>query len=339
MPLSKFLARICAIVVCLAAVLPAFAQDTIQSLYEAAKTEGKLVYWGSPDTRTAALLKDRFKAKYPGIEIDLFKIQPAPAIERIIEAASAGRAVVDVMDSQLAYLELLFDRKMVVSYPWVQNFQIDPTRVLFDGRALTLWHLDTPLAINTGLVKAGEIKSWDDLLDPKWRRKLIVEARGFSFAILALKWSETRAFDYLKSIMALNPIITKGGTATIEALSGGQGAVGIGAYAGIVEQFKDAGAPIDWVRVGPVPTAFGALLQLANAPHPNAARLWMHFMMSQEAHDAIYEGMGLDIVYGRNVGPLGAKYQASSLEVVPESFDLSKMKALIARAAAAIGSL
>ena len=300
----------------------ALAQDRLQALHEAARKEGKVVYWGSPDSRTARLLIDAFKRRFPGVDVEVFKIQSAAAIERIIAGAQSGRAEADVVDSILGYLPLLFDRGLAVSHPWTENFGIDPTRVLFDGKALTLWHLDSPVAVNTGVVKAGEVGSWADLLEPKWRGKLLVEARGFAFAILAQK-----------------PIITKGGTATIEALSAGQGSLAIGAYAGTVEQFRRDGAPVDWLRFGPVPAAYAVLLQLSNAPHPNAARLWSYFMMSKEAHDANYEGLGLDIVFGRDVGELGKKYVAANLEVVPETTDVARMQALVTRANTMISAL
>ena len=310
----------------------ALAQERLQALHEAARKEGKVVYWGSPDSRTARLLIDAFKRRFPGVDVEVFKIQSAAAIERIIAGAQSGRAEADVVDSILGYLPLLFDRGLAVSHPWTENFGIDPTRVLFDGKALTLWHLDSPVAVNTGVVKAGEVGSWADLLEPKWRGKLLVEARGFAFAILALKWGEQQTFDYLGKILAQKPIITKGGTATIEALSAGQGSLAIGAYAGTVEQFRRDGAPVDWLRFGPVPAAYAVLLQLSNAPHPNAARLWSYFMMSREAHDANYEGLGLDIVFGRDVGELGKKYVAANLEVVPETTDVARMQALVTRA-------
>ena len=310
----------------------ALAQESLQALHEAARKEGKVVYWGSPESQTARVLAERFRRRFPGIELELFKIQSAAAIERIIAGAQTGRADVDLVDSILGYLPMLFDRRLVASHPWTQAFGVDPTRVLFDGRALTLWHLDSPIAYNTDAVKAGELTRWEDLLDPKWRGKLLVEARGFPFAILALKWGEAQAFDFIARIKAQNPIITKGGTATIEALAGGQGMVAVGAYAGAVELAQRGGAPVDWMRIGPVPTAYAVLMQLANAPHPNAARLFAYFMTTKDAHDAIYDGQGLDLVFGRDVGELGRKYVEAKLEIVPESQDIANMQRLLSRA-------
>jgi iron(III) transport system substrate-binding protein len=341
--LSTISAAIGAIVgVALAAgvtVKPAHAQDTERAIYEAAKKEGKLVYWGSPDNKTARALTDRFNQLYPGIQVEIFKIQPAPAIERIITAANAGRHEVDIVDSQLGYVKLLLDRGMLQAYPWEKNLGIDPERILYDNKAIVGWHLDTPLAYNTNLVKAGELKSWDDALNPKWSGKLIVEARGFMFAVLAGAWGEQKAFDYLKKIMANKPIITKGGTNTIEALAGGQGAIAFGAYGGILQQYTDQGAPVDWVRLGPIPAQIAVLLPLKDAPHPNASKLWIKFFTSPEGQEILYKAQGLDTVRGRDMGPLGQRYKAAHLDTVMELTDAEKMRTLVAKAGSIIGAL
>lgn len=318
---------------------PVHAQDEIKAVYEAAKKERKVVYWGSPDVRTAKALTDAFMKTYPGIEVEIFKIQPAPAIERIITATNAGRADVDVIDSQLGYMELLLDRGLLEPYPWHEKLGIERDRLLYDNRAVIAWHLDTPLAFNTDLVKPGEIKSWDDALAPKYNGKVIVEARGFMFAVLALAWGEEKAFDYLKKLMANRPVITKGGTNTIEALAGGQGALAFGAYGGILQRLTDQGAPVDWVRLGPIATQVAVLLPLKNAPHPNAVKLWTKFYTSSEAQEIIYKNQGLDVVIGRDIGPIGKRYKEAGLDIVPESTDAAKMRRLVAEAGKIIGAL
>lgn len=315
------------------------ATDSVQTIYQAAKKEGQLVYWGSPDVKTARALIDGFTKLYPGIKVDIFKIQPAPAIERILTAANAGRHEVDIVDSQLGYVKLLLDRGMLQSYDWEKNLGIDPERVLYDNKAIVGWHLDTPLAYNTNLVKPNELTSWDDPLNPKWQGKLIVEARGFMFAILALQWGEDKAFGYLKKVMANQPIVTKGGTNTIEALAGGQGAIAYGAYGGILQRFADQGAPVDWARIGPIPAQVAVLLPLKDAPHPNAARLWIKFFTSPEGQRILYENQGLDTVRGRDMGPIGKRYKAAGLATVMESTDAAKMRTLVAKAGSIIGAL
>jgi ABC-type Fe3+ transport system substrate-binding protein len=139
--------------------------------------------------------------------------------------------------------------------------------------------------------------------------------------------------------MANKPIVTKGGTNTIEALSGGQGAIAYGAYGGILQQYTDNGAPVDWARIGPIAAQVAVLLPLKNAPHPNAARLWIKFFTSPEGQDILYKVQGLDTVRGRDMGPIGQRYKAAGLDTVMESTDAAKMRELVAKAGTMIGAL
>jgi iron(III) transport system substrate-binding protein len=330
---------IAALVLAASIAAPVRAQESLSAIHQAARKEGKLVYWGSPDNTTAQALSRRFAELYPGIEVELFKIQSAAAIERVITAANTGRHEVDVVDSVLGYVDLMQARGLLQSYPWEKNLGVDPARILYDGQAIVGWDLDSPLVYNTNLVKPGELKSWDDPLDPKWRGKLIVEARGFMFAVLALKWGEQRAFSYLQKVMANKPIITKGGANTIEALAGGQGAIAYGAYGGILQRYADQGAPVNWAPIAPIPTAVAVLLPLKDAPHPNALKLWIKFITSADAQAIIYKNMGLDLVRGQTMGPIGQRYKAANMEIVFESTDAPKMRALVSKAGSMIGAL
>src|SRR6185312_8654507 len=87
-------------VLCVLLMAPAArAADTIESLYAAAKKEGSVVYWSGNDVRTNRFVADEFAKKYPGIEVQLFKIQPGPAIDRIINESKAGRLTADIVDN------------------------------------------------------------------------------------------------------------------------------------------------------------------------------------------------------------------------------------------------
>ena len=76
-------------------------------------------------------------------------------------------------------------------------------------------------------------------------------------------------------------------TNTIEALAGGRGALAFGAYGGILQRLTDQGAPVDWVRLGPIATQVAVLLPLKNAPHPNAVKLWEPPLRSSSEIDVI----------------------------------------------------
>lgn len=318
---------------------PATADDNVQSLYDAAKKEGKLVFLSSQDVKSNDAIAAKFNAHYPGIQVQSFKIEPGPAIERIVTESQAGRMSADDIDTSLAYTPQLFDRGLVEPYPWEKVFNLDPGLVMFDGKAVVELNLDVPIVYNTGMVKAGEIKSWDDLTDARYRGKLILEARGLAFQLLAVKWGEERSFDYLGKLLANQPIIIKGGTPTIEALAGGQGAVAIGTYGGRAIQYAEQGAPVEWARVGPIPAMVYVIMPLKAAPHPNAARLWAAFYTTAEAQEALYAGMRFGMLSGKEIDPHGKDIKEAGLDVILEPPTIAENQRLLEKAGAAIGGL
>ncbi len=324
----------------LATPAPARAQDTIQSIYEAAKNEGKVSFFTSNDVKPNQESAKRFAQKFPGIAVEAYKIEPGPAMERIIGESTAGRLTVDVVDSPVSYTPLLMNRGLVEPYPYDKVFGIPTEDLLFEGRSIHSYNLDVPIAFNTNMAKAGDFAGgWDSIADPKWRGKFLLEARGIVFPLLALTWGEERAYALLKKLVDNKPIIIKGGTPTIEALAGGQGAVAIGTYGGRVLQYQKEGAPVDWARVGPIPAMIYQQMVIKGAPHPNAARLWAWWTSTPEHREELYKHHYFGRLRGPNVSPLGKMMQEAKAEIVFESTDANEMQRLLAKAGAMIGGL
>lgn len=341
--MTPLLTRRAALAGAAAGALPTLSRaqkaDALQAVYEGAKKEGKVVYFTSNDTDVSRESAKSFAKKYPGIEVEAYKIEPGPAMERIIGESGAGRLSCDVTDGPIAYTQLLFDRGLAVAYPWAEVFGLDAGDVLFGGRALYAYNLDCPIAYNTNLVKPGEITSWEELATPKWSGKVLLEARGIVFPLLALAWGEDKAYDYLKRLVANKPLIVKGGTQSLEALAGGQGHVAVGGYGGRVEQFRKEGAPLDWARVSPVPAMIYTHLALKGAPHPNAALLWNAWTIGKEHLAALYAIQSFGRLGGPNISPLGQTMRDAGLTVVYETEDAAEMQRLLVKAGATIGGL
>ena len=322
-------------------LFPARAQqDTIAAIYEAAKKEGKVVFFSSNDVKPNQESAKLFAQKYPGIAVEAFKIEPGPAIERIISEATSGRQSADVVDSPISYTPLLMNRDLVVSYPFDKVFGIPNEDLLFGNRAIHSYNLDVPIAFNTNMAKAADFAGgWDSITDPKWRGKFLLEARGIVFPLLTLAWGEERAFALLQKLIDNKPIIIKGGTPTIEALAGGQGAVAVGTYGGRVLQYQKEGAPVDWARVGPIPAMIYSQMVVKGAPHPNAALLWAAWTSTPEHLGELYKHHYFGRLRGPNISPLGKEMQAAGAQIVFESTDANEMQRLLAKAGAMIGGL
>ena len=195
---------------------------------------------------------------------------------------------------------------------------------------------DLPIAYNTNLVGSSDIKSWDDLTDPKWRGKLLLEARGFGLGVLAAKWGEERTLAYIKALLNNRPILIKGAQGTAEALAGGQGAVAIGAYAARLTLFKEAGAPVDWARVGPIPAQQVAIAPIKGSAHPSAAKLLAAYWTTPEAQDIFYQDQRFGMV-GYYQSPRGDELRQRGIEVVLETTDIDKDRHLLEMVGRAIG--
>jgi iron(III) transport system substrate-binding protein len=300
---------------------PTLAEDGIDSIYQAAKKEGKVVYWSSLFVSTVGKLRDAFSKRFPGIAVEPFRLSNTQIIQRVTTEAEAGRHTVDLVDLPVLYLPRLQAKALIEPYPWAKTFGVPSTLIFGGGTALATFHIDMPIAINTNLVKPGEIKSWKDLTDPKWRGKLLVEARAQPFYILSLAWGEKRADEFARAIVANRPTVISGGAAAVEALAGGQAAVAIGALGNRILQYREKGAPVDWARVGPIPAVIYLEVPLKDAPHRNAARLWTWFMTTPEAQKVLWGQERFGLLAGTAISPHGEAIKAAGLHVVFESTD------------------
>lgn len=318
---------------------PARAQETPEQLCEAAKKEGKLTVWSALEVSLHQAQASAFAKKCPGVAVEAFRIQPGPALERAIAESRAGKLSVDILDTNSAYLPLLFDRDLVRPYDWEKVFGVPKSLILYDNRAIQIAHYDMPMTFNTGAAKPGDIRSWEEFADPKWRGKFALEARGFPLAILAQEWGEEKTLALVKRLVDNKPIITKGANPTIDGLAGGQVNGAIGAYAARAAIIKSQGAPVDWARVGPVPAQLVAIVAMHGAPHPAAAKLWMAHWATPEAQKIFYDEQGYGLLTGPTANPRGLELAKLGMPIVIETTDVAKGKRLLELMAKVIDGL
>ena len=303
--------------------------DTIASLYAEAVKEGKVVVWSPLEVTLQEKMAVAFARRYPGIIVEAFRIQPGPAIERAVTERNAGRTTVDIIDPNVSYLPLLFERGLVEPYPWAKVFGIPPEQLMFDSRAIVICEYDYPISFNTNLVQPGELKSWNDLLNPRWRGKIAVEARGLQFSILSQKWGEAPTISFVKNLLNQKPILTKGATPAAEALASGQVAVAVGPMGSRMTQFHEEGGPVEWARVGPIPALVVTIVPIRGGPHPNAARLWAAFWATEEAQKIFYDDGRYGMLTTGTINPRGAQVREAGAEVIRETTDIVEGQRLL----------
>jgi iron(III) transport system substrate-binding protein len=266
-----------------------------QATYEAAKKEGKVVFYSGQPIELLQNLKDDFQSTYPGIDVDFFRGDTRQYAQRFETESKTGRHNVDVMLSTSVTTPRWVAAGLLAPYVSPQQANYPPE--LRDAKGY-----DNPYAINmtsfawnTDLVKPGEEpKTWNDLLDPKWKGKIGIQdplGRGGAFTwtvTMRRELGEAKWLDYMKKLAAQEPKYGRY-MQVREMVMSGEVAIHVAAYPDFTEPVKVKGAPVDW-GVPEWLVFVGLTVSLsANAPNPNAGKLFIDYMMSDAAQTILGE--------------------------------------------------
>lgn len=294
-------------------VKPAWQQEWEQVL-AAAKREGKVTVLGPTGSERRQVLGDLFEKKY-GIPVEYAAGQGSAKAAQIQAERAAGQYLWDVFvtgaSTMVAHL-----------FPMGIMDPVEPALLLPEVKDLNNWRegqllftkpkerlglvmvLGTrePGIINTDLVKPGEITSYRDLLAPKWKGKIVVgrspTVSGAAQAAFALFYAHPDLGpDFIRALAKQNLIISGNDRQAGEFVARGRAAIGIGTGEIAVAPFLKEGLPIATIDPRKIkegtyasPGA-GAVTLLKNAPHPNAAKVYINWLLSREGQTAFSKVM------------------------------------------------
>ncbi len=284
-----------AAVVALTAVLASMqAQAADPALVEAAKKEGKIVWYTTLIVNQAIRpLKDAFEKKYPGIELQYSRADESPTAAKILAEGTAGRIQADIFDG-ITNMIPLKRAQLLTPYVPAGARQYPPELKDAEGywHALLLY-VFTP-GINTTLVPKDQApKTYRDLLDPKWKGKMawnpssMAGAIGFVGNILT-SMGDAQGMDYLRALAQQKVVnIEASARAILDQVIAGEYPIGLMMFNHHTVISAQKGAPSDWLKMEPVPVALDAAGILKAAPHPNAARLLIEFLTSEDGQTVL----------------------------------------------------
>lgn len=261
-----------------------FKSPEIKQLYQDAKNEKEVVLWGTA-AREVDWVPAAFNAMFPGIEVKASG--DTDITTRAIAEARAGRSTVDVMVTSLSLVLRLDERKMLSSEGWA-DFGVDKSHVALDGRMAYTHNIAYTIAYNKNKVAAKDVpKHWADLLDPKYKGKMVGQQFLFPrmVAVLAIPWGEEKATQFARDLHAKADImITR---APREAmLQSGERLYALSEVDSFPKLWARDGLPIGWVIPDPVITAQFGVVVMDTAPHKAAARLLAGWLASPEGKRA-----------------------------------------------------
>jgi len=277
------------------AAVPASAQD---ARVEAAKKEGKVVWYTSLALPTAEKIGKLFEAAYPGIKVEVQRTGSQRILQRVMQEMQANLKLVDVIHtSDAGHFVLLKEKKLLMKY---SPAGIDAFPAGFkdkDGYYFTLRATVNVIAYNTKLVRAAEApKGWKDLLDPKWRGKMVTAHPGYSGVISThvLALVQLYGWDYFKQLAQNKLMLVQSAVDPAGVVASGERQVAVDGGDYYYYQMKKKGNPIEVVypKEG-VPLVISPSAIASFAPHPNAAKLFTDFTFTRELQQVMADSEGL----------------------------------------------
>jgi ABC-type Fe3+ transport system substrate-binding protein len=275
------------VLACIIARTPVRAADA--GLIEAAKKEGKVVWYTTLIVNQAIRpLKEAFGKAYPGIELQYTRADESPTAAKILAEAQAGRVQADTFDG-ISNMVPLKRAGLVAQHVPPSAGKIPANLKDKDGYWISILIYVFSPGINTTLVSKEQApKTYRDLLDPRWRGKIawnpssIAGAIGFVGATL-MSMGEPRGMDFLKALSAQRIVnIEASSRAILDQVIAGEYPMGLMMFNHHTVISAQKGAPTDWIKMEPMPVALDAVGILKDAPHPNAARLLVDFLTSED---------------------------------------------------------
>ena len=304
--LSLFLALLSAVLT--AAAVPAQAQMAAweQTLYEAAKKEKEFtVYTAHYDTETIADLCMAFDKKYPGVKCNFVRTTAQVAFQRLQQDMQANLAVASVFSStDISHYPDLKKRGLLLAYqPHNLGKMVDSLKQ-YNDKDHDYWVTAAALVVityNNSLVSEKDApKNWTDLLDPKWKDKVSIGHPAFSgyvgtWVVLMRKLYGWQFFEKLEKN---KPQIGRSINDTVTMLNAKERWVAAGPEATTLLS-RDKGNPL-----GVIYPTDGTLLMVSptgiptNAPAPNAAKLFVEFLLDREAAEVQVKNHALSVIKG-----------------------------------------
>ena len=289
------------------------AEPVTPALIEAARKEGQVMYYTSTDLPVAEKLAKAFEAKYPGIAVRVERTGAERVFQRIGQEYASNIHAVDVVNSSDAAHFIVWKRDGVLA-PYVPEdvakFYPSEHRDS-DGQFASFRVWLSIIAYNTNLVKAEDApKAFADLLDPKWKGKIVKAHPGYSGTIMTATYQMQRdlGWTFFEQLAKQNIMQVQSSADPPKKLDLGERAVMADGNEYNIFQMKEAGRPVEPVYASEgSPLIIGPNGVFKDAPHPNAARLFQSFSLGREAQQLIIDVGGLRSVHSQTVEKGGRK--------------------------------
>jgi iron(III) transport system substrate-binding protein len=266
-----------------AAIANLSGPERLKRLAEGARKEGLLTIYTSAPLDDVAALTNAFEERY-GVKSKVWRSGSEKVLQRGVLETRAKRYEVDVFETNGPEMEALHREKILQECKSPYLADLIPQAVTSHREWIATRLNIFTCAYNTKLVRKEDLpKTYSDLLHPRWKDKLAVEADDNDWlAGIVTQMGYDKGVALFREIASKNNVsVRKGHTLLTNMVASGEVPLALTLYNYKVEQLKNAGAPIDWFSLDPTIARPNGVGVTRFAPHPHAAVLFQDFELSE----------------------------------------------------------
>jgi iron(III) transport system substrate-binding protein len=264
------------------AAVPSAAQNLERALKE------REVVWYTPTAiEDSQRMVQAFEKKYPDIKVRLFRNRETALLPRILSEKQSGRPIVDVTSLRGIGYYQLFKRNLIAPYISPESAAYPKGFKDSQGYWTDLYDTYYVWSHNTALMK-NPPRSYDELIQPRYRGRIGMDTDEVEwYAGLIEYWGKERTIKYLRSLAAQDIRYRDGHTLIAQLMAAGEFEITL-AFSERIDKMKKEGAPVDWLATfDPIIVSIHPIAIAADAPHPEAARLFVNFALSKEGQATV----------------------------------------------------
>ncbi|HLH95534.1 MAG TPA: extracellular solute-binding protein [Xanthobacteraceae bacterium] len=261
----------------------------------AAKKEGEVTWYSTQIiNQVVRPIAAAFEKKYPGIKVHYTRANANEVAVKILNESRAGHPQSDVFDGTSTVVPLKQEGYVLQWQPEAAKGYPDLYKDPEGYWVASNIYINTP-GYNTSLVPKGtEPHTYQDLLDPKWRGKMAWNGlpstsggMGFVATVLA-EMGDQKGMDYLRAFSKQKVAnVAAAAREVLDEVIAGEYSIGLQIFNHHAVISAKKGAPVDWIKMEPATGTLSVISIHKNAPHPNAAKLLVDFIISKEGQQVL----------------------------------------------------
>ena len=291
------------------------AQNDLSSLFNGAKQEKEVVWYTTTSAGDNQAIVAGFTKKYPFLKVQVLRSTGEKLRQRVLTETAANQYFSDVLSVSSMEMGLLKSKNLLQPYDPPEAASYPAATKDKEKFFTAIYARNFVMGYNTAMVaEKDRSRDWPDLLDPKWKGKFGIDEEEFEwYGTLVDYWGREKAGKFIKALASQQPVLRRGHSLLAQLLAAGEFPVAL-VFPFEIEQLKRKGAPVEWSNVSdPIVTSINVVALSSKAPHGNAGKLLINYILSEEGQTIIKNVSRVPIRPG--VKPNVAKLDQSTLKI------------------------